>query len=170
MRVDITVGEGTSDVCAEDSTGNLIVSIPVFTRIWSDQSGGNALPPCPGNGVYDEGIDAVIVQFPQTLDLTTDASNASWVDLDGDGCDIAGSGPKAGLSGAGACINLTTGAVSTAATGTIGSSGAPLYDITFLSTLPNTITGPEPSGGATCATPPVINFTGEATRCLAASP
>jgi hypothetical protein len=54
----------------------------------------------------------------------------------------------------------------TAAAGTIGSSGVPLYDLAYTTTLPNSITGPEMALGATCATPPLINFTGSVDRCI----
>ena len=60
--------------------------------------------------------------------------------------------------------------VSTAATGTIGSLGIPLYDLAFSTFLPNTFTGPEAPMGATCANPPLIDFTGEVDRCISAAP
>jgi hypothetical protein len=56
--------------------------------------------------------------------------------------------------------------VTTAATGTIGSDGAPLFDLTFATRLPNTISGPVASGGTTCAVPPPVNFSGTAIRCI----
>jgi lipooligosaccharide transport system ATP-binding protein len=46
------------------------------------------------------------------------------------------------------------------------SGAAPLHDLTFKTILPSTISGPTASTGATCASPPAINFTGTATRCL----
>ena len=55
--------------------------------------------------------------------------------------------------------------ITTAAAGTIGSPALP-FDITFDSVLPNSVTGPGAPLGATCASPPVINFAGSATRCI----
>jgi hypothetical protein len=52
------------------------------------------------------------------------------------------------------------------AAGTVGSSGGPLFDLTFLSILPNVSTGPGPLLGATCASPPIITIGGTATRCI----
>lgn len=40
------------------------------------------------------------------------------------------------------------------AVGPIGSSGSPLFDITYVTFLPNTFSGPEPPMGATCESPP----------------
>jgi hypothetical protein len=54
----------------------------------------------------------------------------------------------------------------TVASGTIGSKGSPLYDITFATTLPNEVSGPSGMPTAVCASPPVINFTGLAMRCI----
>jgi hypothetical protein len=108
----------------------------------------------------------LVTQFPQILDFTTDTNTADWVDLDGNGCKISGAGPAVGFSATGACIDLTTHSITTAAAGAVGSDAAPLHDLTFKTVLPSTISGPTASTGATCASPPVINFTGTATRCL----
>jgi hypothetical protein len=64
------------------------------------------------------------------------------------------------------CLDLGADTVTTAATGTIGSDGSPLFDLTFATLLPNMISGPAASGGATCAVPPPVNFAGTATRCI----
>jgi hypothetical protein len=171
VRVDITVGNGVADTCSS-GTANAAVSIPVFTTTWLTFSG------CPDpDGTFNPppgGSDTLIVSFPQTLDFTTDSTNATWSDIDPDGCSIAGSGPAAGFGvTSGSCIDLTglnvAGAdVTTVASGTVGSTGAPLYDLTFVTVLPNelsTTTG----DAATCATPPIINFSGTATRCIGAA-
>ena len=44
----------------------------------------------------------------------------------------------------------------------------PTYDLLFETVQNSTVAGPDPSGGTTCALPPVINFTGTATRCIMA--
>jgi hypothetical protein len=159
QRIDVTVGDGSADVCAA-GTVNGIVTIPVVTTTWSAIG-------CPDPDLtFNPGVDTLITLFPQILDFTTDAAASRWEDIDGDGCTIAGAGPAAGLAGAGTCLDLGTGVVSTVAAGTIGSSGAPLFDLTFLSILPNTWSGPEASTGATCDDPPVIDYSGSATRCI----
>ena len=160
IRVDVTVGDSVTDVCTGSGTANAIVSVPVFTTTWlaADSS-------CPDtDGTYNAGTDTLITGFPQILDFTTDTNTATFVDIDGDGCSRAGSGPNT-LSATGACMDIAGATVKTGAAGTIGSSALP-YDITFSSVLPNAITGPAAPLGATCASPPIINFTGSATRCI----
>jgi hypothetical protein len=175
VRVDVTVGNGAADVCGS-GTANATVSVPVFTTTWLTFAG------CPDpDGMYNPGPDTLIVSFPQTLDFTTDSTLGDWADLDPDGCCIAGAGPASftnpcnpggpgGLSSTGTCIDLTgldvAGAdVTTVAAGAVGSSGSPLYDLTFVTTLPNELTTAG-GGAATCATPPTITYGGTATRCI----
>jgi len=159
IRVDVTVGNGEVDTCTGSGTANAIVSIPVLTTTWLSAGG------CPDpDGTYDPGTDTLITQFPQILDFTTDTNDATFTDIDGDGCSRAGSGPNT-LSASGECMDVAGATIKTGAAGTIGSNALP-YDITFSSTLPNVITGPGAPLGATCASPPAINFSGEATRCI----
>jgi hypothetical protein len=158
QRVDVTVGDGSVDVC-ETGTANAIISIPVSTRVWS-------APDCPDSDGTPDRSDTLILEFPQILDFTTDAAASRWEDLDGDGCMIAGAGPLSGLAGAGSCLDLGTSIVITAAAGTIGSGGRPLFDLSALTILPNTWSGPEASTGATCNDPPTVNFSGTAIRCI----
>ncbi|MGH7788621.1 MAG: hypothetical protein ACRERC_17250, partial [Candidatus Binatia bacterium] len=165
VRVDITVGDGTPDVCTGSGVANAIVAVPVFTRTWLDFSPG-MLGTCTGDGVFNEGVDTIITEFPQILDFTSDANTAKWQDLDSDGCTISGTGPAGGFTATGECMDVEAGTVKTGAAGSIGSAGAPTFDLSFASVLPNTISGPNPLSGATCDTPPVINFTGAASRCL----
>jgi hypothetical protein len=163
-RVDITVGDGTPDTCTTGSA-NAIVTVPVHTVTWQDNSPGN-FGTCPGDGVFQEGTDSIITQFSQILDFTTDTTKSSWADIDGDGCSIAGQGPLAGQPAIkGTCLDFSTGQVVTVAAGGFGSTGLP-DDGSFSNRLANVITGPEPPMGATCDSPPAINFTGTATRCL----
>lgn len=161
VRVDITVGDGAADTCSGGGTANAIVAIPVQTTTWLDEGFS-----CPDpDGMFDGG-DTLILQIPQILDFTTDISTASWSDIDGDSCSIAGAGPAAGLTRTGICIDTSAMTVTIAATGTIGSAGSPLFDLTFAALLPNGFSAPTASGGATCDTPPIVNFTGAATRCI----
>jgi hypothetical protein len=176
VRVDITVGNGSADTCSS-GTANATVSVPVFTTTWLK------FGQCPDqDGSFDPPADFLIVSFPQTLDFTTDSTRSDWADLDPDGCCIAGSGPGSvvspcnpGGTGAvtanGTCIDLAganaPGAdVTTVASGTVGSSGSPLYDLTFVTVLPNEITGPTALAGAQCASPPIVTYGGSATRCI----
>jgi hypothetical protein len=176
VQLNVTVGNGTADTCSS-GTANATVSVPVFTTTWLTFSG------CPDpDGTYNPGTDTLIVSFPQTLDFTTDSTDADWTDLDPDGCCIAGAGPGSntnpcnpggtgGFSATGTCIDLTgvgvAGAdVTTVASGTVGSSGSPLFDLTFLTQLPNEVTGPAALQGATCSSPPTIDFAGTAIRCI----
>jgi hypothetical protein len=162
VRVDITVGDASADICGGPGTANSIVVIPVMTQTWLAQDFT-----CPDvDGVFDPGTDTDILLINQNLDFTTDTSTSSWSDIDGDGCSIAGAGPAAGFSRTGACLDIGGGTVTTAATGTIGSDGSPLFDLTFATLLPNTVSGPAASGGATCPSPPTVNFAGPATRCI----
>jgi hypothetical protein len=177
VEVDVTIGDSVADTCGS-GTANATVSIPVFTTTWL------RIAMCPDpDGTFDPGLgDILIVSFPQTLDFTTDTSLGDWADINPDGCCLAGAGPASvtspctpggsgGLGGTGTCIDLTgiglAGAdTTTVAAGAIGSSGAPLYDLTFVSILPNEVTGPGAPLGASCATPPVVTYGGTATRCI----
>jgi hypothetical protein len=58
--------------------------------------------------------------------------------------------------------------VTTVAAGAIFSSGGPTYDLLFSAKIPNSLGAPAASGGATCGSPPQINFAGLQTRCLVA--
>jgi hypothetical protein len=181
VRVFITVGDGTPDTCAGGGTANALIAIPVHTTTWVEHSSGNhcGLDPDPitgeprADGTFDPGPDPftddqLVVQFPQVLDFTTDTTNTEWQDLDGDGCQIAGFGPEGGFppGKTGVCMDLDAKTVTTVASGPVGSSGSPTYDITFITFLPNTYEGPENVPSATCANPPTINFAGEADRCI----
>jgi hypothetical protein len=177
VRIDITVGDGTPDTCTPPGTGNSIISVPVHTVTWQDNSTdahgmpitfppgcvGDACTACAGDGVFN-GTDIIISQFPQILDFTTDTTTAEWADLDGDGCSRAGAGPDS-LTGTGKCMDIAGGTVDTVASGTVGTNALP-YDLTFLTKLPNTFVRDGDQIGATCASPPAINFAGTTTRCI----
>ena len=174
IRVDITVGDTVADSCGSIVGGmNTLVTVPVHTKSWHDNSGGtfcpSCSPPCSGNGVFDPG-DTVIAEFDQILDFTTALGQGHWSDLDGDGCSLAGLGPAGGYSATGTCIdpskvNTASPAVTTVATGEFGSTGG-TFDGSFSTTLPNTVSGPAAPSGATCGSPPLINYSGLAHRCI----
>jgi hypothetical protein len=161
-RLDVTVGNNQPDTCASGGTANAIVTIPVNTLTWvaADAS-------CPDmDGMFNPATDTKLAEFPQTLDLTTDTNTAQFFDIDSDGCAKSGLGPVGPFSSTGQCIDLTAKTVNIAGSGTVFSSGGPTYDLLFTTVQNNTISGPTASGGATCASPPLINFNGLQTRCL----
>jgi hypothetical protein len=167
--------------CDNHGTANGIIAIPVVTTTWIEHSSGDlcgTIDPSTGqpngaDGTFDPGPDPVhddflVVRFPQILDFTTDTNTTKWQDLDGDGCVIAGRGPAAGLTNTGACLDLDAKTISTAASGPIGSSGSPTFDLTYTTRLVNSFSGPEAPSGATCDNPPAINFNGLAHQCIVA--
>ena len=167
IRVDITVGNGSADACPGGGTANAIVTVPVHTVTWQDNSAGT-FGACPGNGVFNMGTDAIITQFDQVLDFTTDTASHHWADIDGDGCSLAGGGPAAGQPAqTGVCLNFAPNpdTVTTVAVGGFGSTGIP-NDGSFSTKLPNTVALTGSFAGDTCASPPTINFGGLATRCI----
>jgi hypothetical protein len=132
--------------------------------------------------MYNPGTDTLVVSFPQTLDFTSDTTLADFADIDGDGCCIAGAGPATGtivncteggggpLVGAGTCLDLEEGVITSAAAGPIGSRGAPLYDLTFLTVLPNTFDRTGDFGNVVCEDPPILPIGAQtgtvASRCV----
>jgi len=163
IRNDVTVGNAVVDTCSGGATANSVVSIPVMTTVWVEFSSGFS---CPANdGMVNPG-DSIVSQFVQVLDFSTDTASAKWMELDGDGCFLAGQGPLAGHSETGTCINLGTGATTTVAAGNAGSGAGPFYDLTFANKIPNLMTGPTALTGATCPSPPPINFAGTVVRCV----
>jgi hypothetical protein len=181
VRVDVTVGDGVPDTCTS-GTANAIASIPVVTTTWIEHSSGDFCGtvdqdgnPNGADGTFDPGTgrptdDFLVVRFPQILDFTTDTNATHWEDIDGDGCFIAGRGPAAGLTNKGVCLDLDAKTLTTVASGPIGSAGSPTFDLTYSTILPNQFTGPDPATGATCDSPPAINFTGLAHQCIVAAP
>jgi hypothetical protein len=189
--VRIKVGDGVVDTCAAGTKGNAMVSIPVFTTTWLAEDAS-----CPdADGAPPEGSDTIITSFPQTLDQTTDRATAEFADLDGDTCSIKGVGPVGpyttnqlctgagapyacctgsgtgtcvGNGGVGTCIDFGAMTVTVAGTGTVFSSAAPLHDLLFANLLPSTIAHTGPNLGATCGSPPPVNFAGTADRCIIA--
>ncbi len=133
--------------------------MPVFTATWIETTG------CPGDSTFNPASgDVSVVSFPQNLDFTTDSTTTSFVDIDGDGCSLAGSGPIGPVAATGTCLHYLGLSVTTVATGPIGSSDT-LDDLSFVMTLPNTFTPGGGPGGTVCGTsafPPP----GLSTRCI----
>ncbi len=170
-QVNVTVGDGVIDDCPA-GTGNAIVSIPVQSTIWADAQGA-----CPDPDDRLDPGDQLIVALPQIFDFSSDATSSDWQDIDPDGCCVAGGGPASNvtpcdpggdgpLSNRGECLDFTAGTVTLAASGVVPSTGVPIFDTTYTARLPNSVSGPAPLQGVTCASPPEINFAGLRTRCL----
>lgn len=178
LRIDVTVGDGTPDSCAS-GTANTIVAIPVNTMTWLEHSSGTCCgdecdpPTVVADGTFDPDApnpDLLITEFPQILDFTTDRTTTKWMDLDGDSCSIAGVGPPSGFDAdphsTGVCLDLDNNTVTTVASGPVGSTGASLFDLTYLTFLPNQFSGPEAPLNAICDNPPAINFAGTTSQCV----
>ena len=126
------------------------VDIPVHSITWVDADGA-----CPdADGQFDAGADTLITEFDFILSPTTGHTSATFTDLNGDACAKAGNGPNSksgdGTPATGPCCEVGQ-ATTVAATATAFTGGAPLYDITFKSITPTTISAcAAPSSAATC--------------------
>jgi hypothetical protein len=135
------------------------LDVPVRSRTWSDSICSPATNPgcCVTSNYGDDTLgngELLVTLFDFIISPTTDNATGAFVDLNADGCFRAGSGfntpgpngPKTliGVKAAGPCCSVgqVTNVVSV---GSGFSGGAPLFDLGFQSTIPNTI--------ATCGTP-----------------
>jgi hypothetical protein len=102
----------------------------------------------------DEGGDLPVTNFNFVLRPTTDVSTAKWEDKNGNGCSYSGGGPvgpitDTGVPPAGPCCAL--GQTATVVSVGVAPSGAgPLYDLTFASKIPNTISACEAFVAGNC--------------------
>lgn len=160
-RVEVTVGDGFADSCSSGAV-NVVATVPVQFTVWLEET---SLCPDP-DGVFDGG-DILVSQFETVFDLTTDATAATWMDLDGDGCFLAGAGPGgAGLSTTGTCHDTVGATVSTAFASPVALGDPVFFDHTIAGLIPFDVTGPGAPLGAVCASPPAVDFAGTATRCF----
>jgi hypothetical protein len=164
VRVDVTVGDGATDQCSAGQA-NAVFSVPVETLVWVDHTVPLMCPSADGEYNPENG-DQLILSVEQILDFTTDTNTVDWMDLSGDGCPIAGMGPVTGFTNTGTCWDIAGMTMSIAASGAVGSASAPLYDFSFTTLLPYTVSAPAPPSGATCDSPPPIDFSGTTVRCL----
>jgi hypothetical protein len=126
------------------------VDIPVHSVTWvaADAS-------CPDtDGTFNAGTDTPVTDFFFILSPTTGHTSATYTDLNGDGCARAGNGPNSkvadGIPATGPCC-VVGQATTVSATGIAFTGGAPLYDITFKSITPTTISAcGAPSSSDTC--------------------
>ena len=156
-----TQGDIDSAVQASASSGvRSLIDIPVHSLTWSDATCSPAIAPgcCPGSSYNPADGDLVITEFDFILSPTTDTAAASFADKNGDGCARAGAGfanptpnsaTLAGTPAAGPCCQV--GQPTTVVSVGMGfSGGAPLYDLGFKSTIPNTVASCGPAVGGSC--------------------
>jgi len=135
------------------------VDIPVDSLTWqaADLS-------CPdSDGMYNPGTDTPITHFQFILSPTTGLSSATFTDLNGDSCSRAGNGPNSqtatGAAASGPCC-VVGQATTVASTGVAFSGGAPLYDLSFKSITPTTISAcgtPSSAESCTLTTDPCLD-------------
>ena len=139
------------------------LDVPVHMRVWQDAVG------CPGNGFYNpaEG-DTLILEFDTILSPTTATATGQFVDENADGCALpagssgfgapspqcaAGSNGPCGAAGSPArgpcCVVGQTETL--AAAGIAFSNNAPLYDIGFITSSPNSVVSCGSPGADGCA-------------------
>jgi hypothetical protein len=127
-----------------------LVDIPVTSITWNDVDLA-----CPDpDGVFDPGNDTLVTQFDFILSPTTGSSSATFTDLNGDSCSRAGNGPNSqsgsGSPAEGPCC-VVGQATTVLATGVAFSGAAPLYDLSFKSITPTTISNcSAPQSADTC--------------------
>jgi hypothetical protein len=146
-NIDTTRGGNSNGITGKVHTA---VDIPVHSITWvaADAS-------CPDtDSTFNEGIDTPVTDFFFVLSPTSGHTSATYSDLNGDGCKRAGNGPDSktadGSPADGPCCTVGQ-ATTVAATGIAFTGGAPLYDITFRSITPTTISScGAPSASETC--------------------
>jgi hypothetical protein len=146
-NIDTTRGGNANGITGKVHTA---VDIPVHSVTWvaADTS-------CPDtDGTFNPGTDTPVTDFFFILSPTSGHTTATYTDLNGDGCKRAGNGPDSktgdGSPADGPCCTVGQ-ATTVAATGIAFTGGAPLYDITFRSITPTTISNcATPSSSATC--------------------
>jgi hypothetical protein len=148
------------------------IDLRVHSLTWSDSLCSPAITPgcCPGSNYNPGDGDLLITEFDFVLSPTTGVGTGSFVDDNGDGCKRAGAGfdnaapgadgPKSltGTPAAGPCC--VVGQATTVVSVGVGfSGGAPLFDLGFKSTIPNTVAACGSPGGDTCVvtTDPCLN-------------
>ncbi|HJQ83654.1 MAG TPA: PQQ-binding-like beta-propeller repeat protein [Candidatus Binatia bacterium] len=83
----VNTTRGGSPVAGGQRHGRL--DVPVHARVWGAADGS-----CPDpDGTYNSGTDLLASDFDFMMSLTTGATGAEFVDLNGDGCERAGGGP-----------------------------------------------------------------------------
>ena len=145
-----------------------VIDIPVHSLTWSDSLCSPAITPgcCPGSNYNPADGDLVITEFDFILRPTTGTGTGQFVDKNGNLCKRAGSGfsnptpdgPQSltGTPATGPCC--VVGQATTVVSVGIGfSGGAPLYDLGFKSTIPNTVSACGAFSSASACTDPTTD-------------
>lgn len=148
------------------STGGIrsAIDVPVTSRTWSDSVCSPATNPgcCVTSSYGDDTVgngELLVTLFDFIISPTTDSASGAFVDLNSDGCKRAGSGfntpspdgPKVlhGTKAAGPCCTVGQ-ATNVVSVGVGFSGGAPLFDLGFQSTIPNTTAACGAASGGNC--------------------
>jgi hypothetical protein len=144
---------GDADLCTVSAPGvHVQLDIPVNVTVWLD-----ATFTCPAaDGVYNPGIDTLISTLNFILSPTTDQAAAQFVDKNGDGCALAGTGPDTAVTLVGSpapgpgCV--VGDSITLVAAGLAFSGSSPFYDFRYTMTIPFAITSCDESspGSDTC--------------------
>ena len=127
-----------------------LLDIKVHSLTWSDSACSPAITPgcCPGSTYNPADGDLVITEFDFILSPTTGTGTGQFQDKNGNICKRAGSGfanptpdgptSLTGSAATGPCC-VPGQATTVVSVGEGFSGGAPLYDLGFKSTIPNTV-------------------------------
>jgi hypothetical protein len=157
-----TLGDIDRTVAASPGGGvRSLIDIPVHSLTWSDSVCSPAITPgCCPTSTYNPGDgDLVITEFDFVLRPSTGTATGLFADQNGNLCKRAGSGfsnptpdgPQSltGAAATGPCC--VPGQATTVVSVGIGfSGGAPLFDLGFKSTIPNTVASCGSPGAETC--------------------
>src|SRR6185295_3925363 len=126
-------------------------TMPILATAWSGDAQG-----CPSDATFDGGFELVLTQLVVQAEPTSAGARASYSDMSGDGCAMAGSGfsgPGPVVIGAPAAqpmaYNGSSGATVVAAA-PVMSGSAPLYDLGFAAVLPVSVPTVQPTQVCTC--------------------
>jgi hypothetical protein len=159
-----TLGKIITTRTAQSTSGvRSAIDVKVHSTTWLDSACTPTLllDCCPGSTYNPVDGDLSITQFDFILSPTTGSAIGAFVDMNADSCKRAGAGfdtaapgpdgPKSlqGSAAAGPCC--TVGQPTTVVSvGTAFSGGAPLYDLGFKSTTPNTVSACGAPAGGNC--------------------
>jgi hypothetical protein len=144
-----TIGNG-----AFDASGiHFRFVTPQLSTTWSADGQG-----CPTNATFDGGAETILSQIILQAEPTTAGARAQYVDMNSDGCSMAGagfSGPgPIDASPAASPASYGGGNSTTVAVGFALSGSFPLFDIGFVAVTPN---GPATIvASQTCNCTPVV--------------
>ena len=159
-----TLGQIITTRSAQSTTGvRSAIDVPVHSITWADSacSPATTLGCCTGSNYNPAEGDLVITEFDFILSPTTGSAIGAFVDLNADTCKRAGAGfdnaapgadgPKSlqGTPASGPCCQVGQ-SNTVVSVGIAFSGGAPLYDLGFKSTIPNTVSACAAPAGGSC--------------------